>query len=423
MSNWLHISPTSGNGNTQMTISADTNDTTSFRRAKIVVTAGTMSKTIEVVQYPTQGDITCKYTVSSGSFSVVDLGSYFEKVVVYAENGNSVVYTGTGATQSIDYATILGVQEGDTITAQFYTTNHLLNTTWFNNLPQLKTLSINDGITGATAYTTFSMVYNCQNLETIHISGSMERFYSGETIAHHTPIEYWDWTISLVMNCPKLSAFTGDNTLIQDSRTLSRDGNLVGAALYGIEEYVVPSNITGVGACCFALPTGTSVQQTIKSIVIPDSVTAIHNTYIGTAQWSNFYNCASLTSVTMADTVVSATTPQMFYGCSSLTDVRVSSGLTYWGAEMFAGCSSLQKLTIPESVTGIGTSIYSWANSHSVFTGCTALTSITISNATQPSSTTETFQGIATGGTLYHPEGSDYNLWLSGSPYYLGYYL
>lgn len=92
---------------------------------------------------------------------------------------------------------------------------------------------------------------------------------------------------------------------------------------------------------------------------------------------------------------------------------------------MFCGCSSLSSLTIPSSVTSVGVNGY-WngqSRSHSSFSGCTALTSITCNADTQPGISTYTFQGIATGGTLYHPESSDYSNWLSNNQYYLGYYL
>lgn len=195
--------------------------------------------------------------------------------------------------------------------------------------------------------------------------------------------------------------------------------------MYGIEEYVVPSNITGISHYCFGKSSIPTVQETIKSIVIPSSVTTLYG-YEGVFIGDGFYNCISLTSVTMADSVVSGYTTAMFYGCSSLKEVRVSSGLTSWNTEMFCGCSSLSSLTIPSSVTSIGVNGY-WngmSRSHSSFSGCTALTSITAVSETKPTIVVSTtFEGIATGGTLYHPENSDYTLWLSGSPHDLGYYL
>lgn len=326
MSNWLHISPTSGNGNTQMTISADTNDGTSFRRAKIVVTAGTMSKTIEVVQYPTDGEITCTYKVkSSEQFQLVwsDIG--LSRVVVYSDNGNSLTYYGNDIDVARDYATLLNTQEGDIITAQFYTQNHIIDNGIFwgnvSNIP-VKTIKFSDSITGitggsGTGYVDVPIIGGLPELETVRFGHNMFNFLGYGR----------DYINAIVSDCPKLSAFTGDNSLIQDSRTLSKDGKLIGVALYGIEEYVVPSNITGISHYCFGKKSLPTVQETIKSIVIPSSVTTFYN-FEGLFIGDCFYYCTSLTSVTMADSVTSGLTTAMFYGCSSLKEVRVSSGLT-----------------------------------------------------------------------------------------------
>lgn len=126
----------------------------------------------------------------------------------------------------------------------------------------------------------------------------------------------------------------------------------------------------------------------------------------------------------MEDSLVSGLTTAMFYGCSSLQKVRVSSGLTSWNVEMFCGCSSLSALTIPASVTSVGVNGYwNYVFSRYAFSGCTALTSITAESSTAPVVAYRTFEGIATGGTLYYPDGSDYTHWLSDNEYYLGYYL
>ena len=196
---------------------------------------------------------------------------------------------------------------------------------------------------------------------------------------------------------------------------------MLGYAPNGGEVYEVPSNITGIGGYCFARFATSSETTAVKSIIIPSSVTTFH--YYITAKWGGFKGNTNLTSITIADSVVSGRTEFMFNGCSALTDVKVSSGWTYWGEEMFNGCSSLTGLTVPASVTGIGTYDYDYGDYHQVFSGCTALTSITANTQTAPDITYRTFEGIATGGTLYHPEGSDYSVWLSNSPHCLGYYL
>ncbi len=187
------------------------------------------------------------------------------------------------------------------------------------------------------------------------------------------------------------------------------------------EVYEVPSNITGIGGYCFARFATSAETTAVNTIIIPSSVTAFH-TYL-TAEWSGFKGNTNLTSITISDSVVSGRTEFMFNNCTALKDVKVSNAWTNWGREMFNGCSSLTGLTVPASVTGVGNVAYEHSYNPQVFSGCTSLTSITAESSTAPTVTYKTFEGIATGGTLYHPEESDYSSWLSDNEYYLGYYL
>lgn len=180
--NWLHISPITGRGTTQMTISADTNDTPSIRRAKIVVTAGTLSKTIQVVQYPTDGEITCTYKATAEQFQLVNYDAGLSRVVVYADNGNSLTYSGNNIDGVRDYTTLLGVQEGDIITAQFYTDNHNIYKTIFSggNIP-VKTITFSDSITGISGgsgsnHAEVAMIGGLPELETVHFGYNMFNF-------------------------------------------------------------------------------------------------------------------------------------------------------------------------------------------------------------------------------------------------------
>ena len=142
--NWLHINPVSGTGSAQMTISADTNTTGVVRKAKIVITAGTMTRTIDVVQQPTEGDIVCTYEVQSGSFKLCSSYTNIARLLVFADNGNSLTYTGTSVYAARDYGTLLGVNEGDIITAYFYLDYHKeLYPGVFNYGCPVKTIKLN----------------------------------------------------------------------------------------------------------------------------------------------------------------------------------------------------------------------------------------------------------------------------------------
>ena len=83
-----------------------------------------------------------------------------------------------------------------------------------------------------------------------------------------------------------------------------------------------------------------------------------------------FYNCYSLTSVAIGDSVTSIGI-YAFYNCDSLTSVVIGDSVTSIGNGAFSGCTSLTSVIIGDSVTSIG--------SHA-FSDCDSLTSVVISD-------------------------------------------
>lgn len=81
-----------------------------------------------------------------------------------------------------------------------------------------------------------------------------------------------------------------------------------------------------------------------------------------------FFDCSSLTSVTIPDRVKSIGS-SAFSGCSSLSSINIPNSVTSIGQSAFRGCTSLQSITIPDSVTHIGY----WA-----FANCKQLENVTI---------------------------------------------
>jgi len=101
-------------------------------------------------------------------------------------------------------------------------------------------------------------------------------------------------------------------------------------------------------------------RQTIQSVIIGDSVTAI--------DYYAFYHCWNLTEVTIPDSVTTIG-DSAFSNCLSLNEVTIPDSVTFIGDSAFASCDSLTIVTIPDSVTLIG----GWA-----FYGCDSLTEVTI---------------------------------------------
>ena len=97
----------------------------------------------------------------------------------------------------------------------------------------------------------------------------------------------------------------------------------------------------------------------LTSILIPNSVTSIHDAFI---------HCYSLTSVTIPNSVTSIG-DHSFYDCPALSDITIPNSVTSIGNLAFFCCSSLTSIAIPDSVTSIG----NWA-----FEDCSSLTSIKI---------------------------------------------
>ena len=98
--------------------------------------------------------------------------------------------------------------------------------------------------------------------------------------------------------------------------------------------------------------------KSLTSITIPSGVTSIGN--------HAFEDCTSLTSIEIPDSVTSIG-DFAFYDCTNLTSVVIGDSVTSIGIYAFGYCRSLESIEIPDSVTSIG---------DCAFQGCTDLKTV-----------------------------------------------
>ena len=133
----------------------------------------------------------------------------------------------------------------------------------------------------------------------------------------------------------------------------------------GLTTATIPENVTYNGTTNSVTSIGERAFydcSSLTSITIPNSVTSIGS--------SAFTNCSSLTSITIPNSVTSIG-DDAFWGCTSLTSVTIPNSVTSIGDEAFYDCDALTSITIPNSVTSIG---------YKAFRYCESLTSVTIGN-------------------------------------------
>ena len=127
--------------------------------------------------------------------------------------------------------------------------------------------------------------------------------------------------------------------------------------------YTVSNGKASVGGGTTSTPAVST--STSGAITIPSKLGGYSVTSIGKYA---FYNCTSLTSVTIPDSVTIIESAA-FYGCSGLTSVTIPASVKSIDRIAFYNCSGLTSMTIPNSVTSIG---------DSVFHGCSGLTQIAL---------------------------------------------
>ena len=132
----------------------------------------------------------------------------------------------------------------------------------------------------------------------------------------------------------------------------------------GLTSVTIGNSVTSIGREAFKGCTG------LTSIKIPEGVTNIGNdafkgcpiakATIPTSAISSIPKARLTTVVINGGGYIGS---RAFYDCSSLTSVTIGSGVTSIGDRAFSGCTGLTSITIPNSVTSIGDRAFSGCSS------------------------------------------------------------
>lgn len=199
------------------------------------------------------------------------------------------------------------------------------------------------------------------------------------TINQYVPKVYDGFEFTINGDTATIEDYTGTDTEIVIPSTISRRED--GAFIEG-SEY----KVTSIGTMAFYN------CGSLTSVTIPDTVTIIddlafdscnnltsvtfeENSQLTKISYNAFDGCISLTNINLSIcTKLTSIDVSAFAECSSLTYINIPYGVTIIGNDAFNGCSSLLNVTIPDSVTNIG---------DGVFYGCSSLTSVTIGSGVE----------------------------------------
>ena len=307
---------------------------------------------------PTEG-LVFTLSVDGTQYSVTDyIGSADEVYIPAAYKGLPVTSIGRSTFERCNLTSITIPDSvtsiGDYAFAQCYDLTNItipesvtsIGVSAFFSCDGLTSVTIGNGVT-SIGYRAF---YDCNSLTSIAIPDGVtsigtEAFSNCNSLA------------SITVASGNLVYHSAGNCIIETvSKTL----------ILGRKNSIIPmdGSVTSIGDYAFAY------CYDLTNITIPDSVKSIGN--------GAFYGCSSLTVITVAsgnpvyhsagNCIIETESKTLIAGCGN-SIIPSDGSVTRIGDEAFYNCSSLTSITIPDSVTSIG---------DRVFRNCTSLESIVI---------------------------------------------
>ena len=152
---------------------------------------------------------------------------------------------------------------------------------------------------------------------------------------------------------------------------------------HSLTNITIPDGVTSIGSNAL------NYCYSLISITIPDGVTSIAG--------SAFNNCHSLVSITTPDGVTSIGS-SAFYNCYGLASITIPDGVTSIWSNAFYNCYCLVSITIPDDVTNIDVN---------AFYNCYGMAEYHFLGITPPTlANTNAFSNIQSDCVMYVPKGS-----------------
>ena len=182
--------------------------------------------------------------------------------------------------------------------------------------------------------------------------------YIGQTVANGVSIDWGDGSTAETL------ADTGN---VNTSHTYAEPGDYV--ILLIPQDGCTLSFGNGTTSYCVMGATGNKsmiYRNMLKEVYIGKNVTSIDS--------SAFFNCPSLSSITIPTGVTSIDT-KAFSNCSSLESIVLPTGVSSIDSSAFSSCPSLSSIVIPDGVTSIGSNAFQncFGMRYYDFSACTAI--------------------------------------------------